>query len=75
MKHCNTQCSAGASGGHWLGDASSRYPDFRDRARRGLKAALEGLLAPAERLHNLRSMRSAMFYDAVDRLDRSHDCE
>lgn len=74
MKHCNTDCTATTGSEHWLTDAAPRFPDLRHRFRVSWKDALRGLLGPAERLHHLRTMRSEMFYDAVNQLDRRDDC-
>ncbi len=74
MKHCNSHCTAGPTSEHWLADAGPRFPDLRHRYRVRWKDALAALLGPAERLHHLRNLRSAMFYDAVRQVDRHDDC-
>lgn len=74
MKSCPVHCVDKAYGEHWLADAPSRFPDLRHRFRVRWKDALAALLGPAERLHHLRSLRSAMFYHAVDQVDRERDC-
>lgn len=75
MKYCDTHCAAGASRDHWMHGRAPRFPDLRHRFRVSWKDALEALLAPAERLHHMRSLRSAMFYDAVNQVDRHDDCD
>ena len=75
MKQCDPHCAAGPTNEHWLAEAAPRFPDLRHRFRLRWKDALAALLGPAERLHHLRSLRSAMFYDAVRKVDRRDDCD
>lgn len=74
MKTRNWHCTTAGTSEHWLDGSAPRFPDLRHRLHVRWKDVLEGLLAPAERLHHLRSLRSAMFYDAVDQVDRHDDC-
>ena len=74
MNECNSNCTAGSAGDRWLAEAAPRFPDLRHRFRVRWKDALSALLGPAERLHQLRNLRSAMFYDAVNQVDRRDDC-
>ncbi len=74
MKHCNSHCPADAARERWLAEVAPRFPDLRHRFRLRWKDALGALIGPAERLHHLRNLRSAMFYDAIDQVDRRDDC-
>ena len=75
MKHCNQNCIAGPADENWFVNSRTRFPDLRHQLKLSWRDALKALVGPAERLHHLRSMRSAMFYDAVDKLDRPGDCD
>ena len=75
MKTCPAHCADKAYRDDWLADAAPRFPDLRHRFHARWKDALAALLGPAERLHHLRSLRSAMFYHAVDQVDRHSDCD
>lgn len=75
MTHCNSHCADEPTSDNWLANTAPRFPDLRHRFRFGWKDALEALVGPAYRLHQLRSLRSAMFYDAVNKVDRSDDCD
>lgn len=71
MKHCIESCSSGHGNDRLL--APPRFPDLKGRYKVGWREALQALLGPAERLHKFRNMRSAMFYDAIERHERRED--
>lgn len=75
MKQCTDNCSAAASNEGWMGDLGPRFPDMKHRFKIRWKDALGALLGPAERLHHLRSLRTAMFYDAMAQRDKASDDE
>ncbi len=69
MRHCIENCPGSDEFG-LRGEHGARFPDLRHRYRIRWRDALRALFAPAERLHQMRNLRSAMFYDAIDQLDR-----
>lgn len=75
MKQCTNNCTAAASDGGWMQEPAPRFPDLKHRFKISWKDALRALLGPAERLHHLRSLRSAMFYDALAQRDKAADDE
>lgn len=75
MKHCDQNCLPAETNEHWLAKSGQRFPDLHNRYKIGWRDALKALLGPAERLHHLRNMRSALFYDAIGKVDRREDCD
>lgn len=72
MRHAYPNCPDGRC---QLGTPrpGARFPKVRLRPAGSWRSALRAILGPATRLHRLRNLRSAMFYDAIDRLDRDLD--
>ncbi|NNC77656.1 MAG: hypothetical protein HKN77_06785 [Woeseiaceae bacterium] len=73
MKQCIENCPPPVPTNPWLGGKGPRIPGKKKHFKLRWKDAFGVLIGPAERMHHLRNLRSAMFYEAVDQQDKHRD--
>ena len=70
MKHCGCETTPTSVRETLANQSQARLADWHNLPKPRWRDAIKALASPATRVHRYRNLRSAIFYDAIDDVDR-----